>query len=118
MKKQKIARCFCTLTILLLLGFTAFSFFQINTSLKFKLNQKEYKFSLKDKNSSILFNENEEVDIDEEDINPFSDLISETILIYSCHFYLNNKKQSTKYCTQSKITNHLPTWLEVRHIII
>jgi hypothetical protein len=118
MKKQKIAKYFCGLTILLLFTFSFFSLFQINNNLKIHLSQKEYKFSLKDKNSSVFFNENEEIDSDEENGLNLTKSIVPIILFYNYHLFLKTKTKTNNNFTQSKISNHLPTWLEIRHLII
>ena len=119
MKKQKIAKYFCSLTVLILLTFSFFSFFQTTISKSQHFIQKEYKFDIKDKNSSILFNENEEeIDLNENDDQSFLDLIAETTFIYSFHLNIKSKTKTFHILNQSKRVKHLPTWLEIKHIII
>jgi len=119
MKKQKIAKYFCSLTVLILLTFSFFSFFQTTIYKSHLFIQKEYKFDIKDKNSSILFNENEEeIDVNENDDQPFLNLIAETTFIYSYHLNRKSKAKSFLILSHLNRVQHLPTWLEIRHIII
>ncbi len=121
MKRISIAKCFCALTIVLLLASLFFSTFNFHLSSKSSSNNTEYFSSLKDKNSTLLFSENNEIEIDNDEIDEdktYSFIVSNSYNIRISNNIRISKIKNQLISTKKTTSNQLPIWLEMNKILI